>query len=285
MSVLVIAAAGAAVVLGLLAASPVARDGWRELAPGLELGRFAAPGADPERDGITVLRIDPDRWELDLHCASETDAVRGRSARRWCEELGLVAAVNAGMFETDRRRHVGYLRKGEHVNNGGVNDYLSAVAFAPRRDGLPRFRIFDLDEKPLTDVVREYASVAQNLRLIKRPGENRWSPQGRRWSEVALAEDGRGRALLIASRVAYCMHELNELLLSLPLDIVCAQHLEGGPEAQMYLRHGDLVFEMVGSYESGFHESEANTVARPIPNVIGVRPRPEGKAAGGAAGE
>ena len=54
------------------------------------------------------------------------------------------------------------------------------------------------------------------------------------------------------------MHDLNNILLSLPIDLVCAQHLEGGPEAQMYVKVGKTEIEKIGSYETTFNEDDVN---------------------------
>jgi hypothetical protein len=223
---------------------------------------------------VVVLRVDPSRWDLRLCCATEEVDGRRMTAEQWCEQLGLVAAINAGMFATDYRTHVGYLRSGTHVNSATVNQYRSVAAFDPVDAGTPAFRIYDLDDEGSSlDAINEaYDSVVQNLRLIKRPGSNRWEQQEKRWSEAALGEDEQGRALLIFCRSPYSMHDLNSALLELPLGLVAAQHLEGGPEAQLFVRTGDSRIELVGSYESGFSESNDNRAAWPIPNVIGVAP-------------
>lgn len=76
------------------------------------------------------------------------------------------------------------------------------------------------------------------------------------------------------SRTAHSMHMLNEALLELPLDIVCAQHLEGGPEAQLFVSVGDFNLEIVGGYETPFPQDHVLDVAWRLPNVIGIVPRP-----------
>ena len=248
--------------------------GWAEVAPGLELGRFpAGQGSGAAAEAVTVVRIDPARWDLQVHGSSARDRPGNLTVAGWCRELGLVAAVNAGMFDIDYRTHTGYLRCRDHVNNPNRNGYQSVSAFGPRRAGLPRFRIFALDETEFAAIDGDYDCVIQNLRLIKRPRENRWQQQPKKWSEVALGEDARGRALFIFCRRPFSMHDLNRILLDLPLDLVCAQHLEGGPEAQLYLQLGEREIELVGTFEAAFGEGEGNTFAWPVPNVIGVVPR------------
>jgi hypothetical protein len=77
--------------------------------------------------------------------------------------------------------------------------------------------------------------------------------------------------LFIFSRAPYTMRDFNILLLSLPLDIEGAMHLEGGPEASLSIHVAGLDLDLCGSYETGFVEDESNVVQWPIPNVLGVR--------------
>lgn len=244
---------------------------FTRLAEGIEMAEFPVPGRRISADTmLVVVRIDPTKYSFKLVGITNTKEREGLTTREWCEEYGLVGAVNAGMFHEDYRTHVGYMRAGDHVNSSKVNDYMSVAAFDPVRSGSPAFRIFDLENVSVGVIKEGYRSLVQNLRLIKRPGENRWSKQEKMWSEVALGEDEAGRMLWIFCRAPLTMYELNRLLLSLPIDLVCAQHLEGGPEAQLYLVAGETQLEMVGSFESGFHPSDENFRAWPVPIVIGI---------------
>ncbi len=244
---------------------------WRKLADGLDLGHFKV--AEPSVAGdstIVILRIDPAEWELKLVSASEMQEPYGMTAKEWCDKYHLIAAINAGMFQKDHRTHVGYMKSRNHVNCAHRAKYLSAAAFDPLRPGLPPFRIFDLDHDNLDSVAARYGSVSQNIRMINRNRDNRWSLQPKKWSEVALGEDDAGRVLFIFCRSPYPMHDFDRLLLSLPIGLVCAQHLEGGPEASLYLHWGDEELEFSGSYETVFTENDNNHTAWPIPNIIGV---------------
>ena len=267
-----------AVLLALLPALTAdTAPGWQTLAPGMDLKYLpvAAPDSSPAQP-IAVLRIDPDLWELEVVGASRTGESTGHTARQWCVRHKLTAAINAGMFATDQKTHLGYLRYREHVNSSHVNSYQSVAAFDPRDPKAhPRFRIFDLDAPAVTfaSIQKDYASVVQNLRLIKRPGLNQWSQQEKKWSEAALGEDTAGRILFIFSRAPFSMHDLNRELLAAGIGLVAAQHLEGGPEAQLYFHVGAIERELFGSYETSFIENDANAVPWPVPNVLALRPR------------
>jgi hypothetical protein len=263
-----------AIFFALAADAP---PGWQSLAPGMELKQFKARKPSIVGDSrIAVVRIDPSLWELEVAGISQTGESAGHTAREWCDKRKFAAAINAGMFAGDGKTHLGYQRFREHVNNGRANNYQSVAAFDPRDAKLARFRIFDLDASGATvqDILRDYASAVQNLRLVKRPGTNQWSQQGKQWSEAALGEDNAGRILFIYSRSPFSMHDLNQELLAGGIGLVAAQHLEGGPEAQLYLHVGGTEIEMFGSYETSFKENDDNTAPWPVPNVLGVRLRP-----------
>ena len=251
--------------------------GWKAVEQGMELRFLEAQKEGVQSNSpIAILRIDPALWDLEVLGTSRTGESSGHTARDWCQRHNLTAAINAGMFGTDQKTHVGYLQYREHVNNSHQNNYQSVAAFDPRDSAVAsRFRIFDLDAPGVAfqGILKDYASLVQNLRLVKRTGQNQWGQQERRWSEAALGEDRDGRILFIFSRVAFSMHDLNQELLASDIGLVAAQHLEGGPEAQLYLQAGQTKLEMFGSYETSFREDDNNAAAWPVPNILGVRPR------------
>jgi hypothetical protein len=147
--------------------------------------------------------------------------------------------------------------------------------FRPRSESAA-FRIVDLDVPGASfdSLLTQYDGIVQNLRLIKRPRENRWSPLPKTWSEAALGEDAHGRALLIFCATPLSMHDFNaKLLATKGLDLVCAQHLEGGRQAQLYVRVGDVERDLVGTSTDAFSSTDDPAAAWPIPNVLGVRRR------------
>ncbi len=156
---------------------------WQTIAPGMQIRRLQTSKQSILGDSkITVVRIDPARWELDLIGVVQTGEASGHSAREWAQKHKFVAVINAGMFDTDNKTHLGYLRIRDHVWNGKVNQYQSVLAFGPRQGKkVPPFRMFDLDatKGSLPAVLDNYTSAVQNLRLIKRPGMNQWPQQTR----------------------------------------------------------------------------------------------------------
>jgi Phosphodiester glycosidase len=253
---------------------------WQSLAPGVELGAFPASHSSTTADSrIMILRIDPKLWELTFVGVSQGKERVGMTAREWGRKHDLAAAINAGMFLKDDKTHAGYLQFREHVNNAKVNNYRSVAAFDAKSDAVPPFKIFDLDDAGISmqAILRDYSSAVQNLRLIKRPGQNRWAAQDRMWSEAALGEDRAGRILFIFSRSPFRVVDLIRDLLSLDIGLDCAQHLEGGPEAQLYVGVGGADLQWFGSYETSFQENDRTLRGWPVPNVLGIRPRGSAK--------
>jgi hypothetical protein len=251
-------------------------DPWRSLEKGLELGEFETGRATLLGDGrIVILRIDPAHWQFKILSAKAFNYKGGLTTEEWSKRHNLSAVINAGLFLPDRATHAGHMKVDGDTNLGRSNGYQSLAVFSPLDGKAPRFRIYDLDseKRNIKQLSQRYRYSVQNLRLIKRPGVNRWKPQQRRWSEAALGEDRKGRVLFIYSQTPFSMYELNKILLSLPIDLVTAQHLEGGREAQMHVRHGNFEKGFTSSIQHSFFEKELGISGWPIPNVIGVVPR------------
>lgn len=261
-------------VLALLVAScapPPPPSEWEALEPGLEYRSFAGCGATIDLEGwIHVVRADPGRFRLALLAASAMDDGRALAAPRWAREHDLALVTNAGMYHPDFERHVGLMVDLDHENNPvAVTDYKSVLAFNPIREGLPEFVMADLDETTLERLREDYHTLIQNLRMISHLGENVWEPSDRRASTVALGVDASGRLLFVFAPASCSVHELNERLLGLPIEVRRLQYLEGGPEASLFARtsRGRTV-GWSGAVPSG---EPAGDAFWPIPNVIGLQ--------------
>ena len=80
---------------------------------------------------------------------------------------------------------------------------------------------------------------------LQRPGA---SAQRRSSAWSMCSATGQGRDW----RTARVSGELNAMLLALPLGVVAAMHLEGGPEASLSIHAPGIDLDLAGSYETGF---------------------------------
>jgi hypothetical protein len=247
---------------------------WRLLEPGLDLGTFVAPIAPAAGDSvIRVLRIDPRRFELRLLNATAPDQGRSLTAREWCRRGGLVAAINASMYQDDLETSVSLMRTRTHTNNSRLSKDRAILAFDRLDGGVPEVQIIDRECQDFEALRERYGTLVQSIRMVSCHGENVWRPQPRHWSTAAIAVDRAGRVLFIHVRSRYSVHDLIDILLGLPLEIKSAMYVEGGSEAQLYLQSGDQELELVGSHAPGAEGETGTLSAHPLPNVVGIARR------------
>jgi len=242
---------------------------WQLIQPGTQFVSIAVKGPSDQSNRLYVVRIDPAHAKLTVALASETKTT-ARTAAEWCRASSLAVAINLGMFQNDGQANVGYLRHGSHVNNPRWNDYNSVLALNPSSPSDPRVLWLDHDQTNDVQQLARYEIVVQNLRLIAKDRRNVWAKSDRRWSEAAVAIDSQGRLLFLFTRAPYPMREFDDLLLKLPLAIVAAMHVEGGPEASLSIHAAGIDLDLAGSYETGFWPNDSNQKQWPIPNVLGV---------------
>jgi hypothetical protein len=257
------------------AAEEATTAGWQELESGLSMGTFAGPETGLAGDSmVRVLRIDPARFDLVLLSASAFADHASRTPRQWARDHGLVAVINASMFQSDFRTSVSLMRSRSHTNNPRLSKDNSILAFDPLGEGLPPVQIIDRTCQDFAGLGPRYGTVVQSIRMVSCHRRNVWQRREGKWSTAAIGTDGRGRVLFIHVRVPYGTHDLINVLLELPIDLQRAMYVEGGPQAQLYVESGALALELVGSPGIGFPLDDGLARPLPLPNVIGVRRKP-----------
>jgi hypothetical protein len=248
---------------------------WQALEPGLEVGRFTGPAGGAGDGYITVVRVDPVRFELKLLNASAPGEGGSRTAKGWARRAGAVAAINASMYQEDLRTSVSLMRARSHVNQRRVSKDRAVLAFDPLSPDAPALRIIDRDCEDLDAVGSGYGALVQSIRLVSCARKNVWAPSPRRTSAAVVGVDGAGRLLLIHARTAWQTSVLADALLALPIDLQRAMYVEGGAEAQLFVSAGGHELELVGAFE-GVPGLAQNSDAWPVPNVLAVirRARP-----------
>ena len=241
-------------------------SGFTALEPGLELGQYQGPPGAPGDGRIWVVRLNPALFELRLLNASAGDS-RPHTLRDWALGSGASAAINAGMFQTDGLTGLGLMRTRAHRNNPRLAQRLKSVlAFDPQAPGLAPVALLDAacgEVEPLP----AYGSLVQSIRMISCDRQNVWASEGRPASAAAIGIDGAGRPLLIHARSPFTVRALADALLALPIDLRRAMYVEGGPEAQLFLRGGGQELERRGAFE-GTAADERAGLAWELPNVI-----------------
>ena len=244
---------------------------WQKLSDGLELGFFQSPQPAETGDSmIRVLRIEPARYELRLLNASASENGRPLSAKDWCRQNGLVAAINASMYQDDLKASVSLMRTKSHINNPRLSKDMAILAFDRQSPDVPLVKIIDRQCEDFETWGKKYKTLIQSIRMISCQGKNVWAQQTQKWSTAAIAVDYLGRVLFIHVGSLYSTHDLINILRKLPLNIDRAMYVEGGPQAQLFINIGTHEHEFVGSYKIEIEENMNALFSRPIPNVVGI---------------
>lgn len=259
--------------LVLFATDPEQPPAWQELEKGLSYLSFTSPVSSSHGNGqIDVLRIDPRYFRFELLCAAEKHTWN-RTMPEWVSEFGLVAGVNAGMFKIDQTS-TGYMKNFDYVNNPVLAPAYQTVFACNALDSAQRdARLIDLSCERWEVQRHHYNTFSQCIRMMDCNGRNVWKMSEKKWSMVVLGEDHQGNLLFIFVRSPFRVAEYIDILKNLPLDLKSLMCLEGGPESSFCLNHPNLRLEKMGSYETGFFESDDNDRFWEIPNVIGIRRR------------
>ena len=249
--------------------------GWQQLADGLELGVFDSPQQAEIGDSkIRILRIDPGHYELKLLNASVSKKGRSLSAKQWCRQNGLVAAINASMYQEDFKTSVSYMRTRTHVNNPRLREKdMAILAFDRLGIGTPEVKIIDRQCEDFKIWKNKYGSLVQSIRMISCKGKNVWRQQPKKYSTGAIGIDKADRVLFIHVGSPYSTHDLINILQKLPLDVARAMYTEGGSQAQLYIKTGVHEYEFVGHSEIDLSNKANPLFSRPIPNAVGIYPR------------
>jgi uncharacterized protein YigE (DUF2233 family) len=248
--------------------------GWQQLDKGLELGIFSAPMAAAGGDSLVrVLRVDPKYYQLKLLNATGIQNGKPLTPKQWCQQDGLVAAINPSMYQTDYKTSVSLMRTKVHTNNPRLSKDMTILAFDRQVADVPRVKMIDRQCEDFQSWKQKYGTLVQSIRMISCTGKNVWKPQAHRWSTSAIGIDKQDKVLFIHVRALYSTYDLINILKKLPLNISRAMYTEGGPQAQLYINTGNQELELTGSYETRSNDANQGSISWPLPNVLGILKR------------
>jgi exopolysaccharide biosynthesis protein len=237
-------------ILGMVLSADVALSierPWKKVDEGLHIGEFVPPEVSKtENSRITIVKITPRLYSFKLLCASEHGKTK-MTMKQWCQKHNLIAAINAGVYQEDGIRNVGYMKNFGHINNPRLNKtYKAVLAFNPIESTLPEIQIIDLKYQEFEKLKDKYETLIQNIRMISPRQENVWRKQDKAWGQAVFGMDKSGNAILIFTESCYSGYEFANILLSLPISIYNAMYLEGGQEANIYFSRNGIEFEKIG---------------------------------------
>ncbi len=250
-------------------ASPPRPPGWRRVAPGLEFARWDAAATVRTGSGkVALLRVDPRRYAFRVLAAP-----RGRSgftAEQWRHQSGALAVFNAGQYTVDGA-YLGLLIQDGRARGHLIRRLEALFLAEPDEPSLPPARVLDLRYTAFDLKTNPYRQAAQSLMLLDRFGHIRVRRSPRVAHRTLVAEDTRGRILVLVTEGGHTLWELARFLARSPLHLREVMCMDGGPESQLDIRVGEFAYQQFGG-PSGSPEL-LPWPPPPLPAALGVFPR------------
>ena len=124
---------------------------WQSLAPGLDYRRIECLG-DPDDLDLHVVRVDPDRWRLDV-----ASIPGGSTVRQLANEKDAVFAINASFFDKSGNPLGVLVRDGEQIQR-------------PRTSGWQSIFFLDNDDRPQIVMPDRWSRVADDALMAIQAG-------------------------------------------------------------------------------------------------------------------
>lgn len=191
----------------------------------------------------------------------------------WAERLEAPIVLNAGQFD-EQRQYLGWLkRRGRWLSKTKKPGWMGLLVSKPSdpNDIAVCSRIVDLEQAP-EQIAQRYANVMQSMMLVDDGARIRVRQSGFAACRTVVAEDTKGRLLILVTEGAVTLYQLADWLPTSGLDIVRAMNLDGGIESQLSIRTPELNLTLYGQYgkENKLFEAHPGTVRYPLPTVISV---------------
>jgi hypothetical protein len=190
----------------------------------------------------------------------------------WASRLGAPVVFNAGQFD-EGFDYLGWLKRdGRWLSDRRKNIWKGLLVSGPIGDVFWG-RIVDLDHAD-ADIADHYQHVVQSMMLVDANSRLRVRDTDLSACRTVIAEDTRGRILIIVTEGATTLGDLARWLIASPLDVMRAMNLDGGIESQLALDTPELKLTLYGQYGTGATawNPGGGQVRYPLPAVVAVRP-------------
>lgn len=262
--------------LSLFALSLVRNAGgprWRTLHEGME---FTTLRGDPYcRTGsseIAVLRLDPASVRLRVHHYSREAGGVPLSIVEWQQRTRALAVFNAGQYYPDHSYMGLLVSDGVRISKRLHPEFKGALVASPV-DGAADARVLDLERDPLDPKAPGWREVAQSFMLFDQQGRVRIRKSDLVANRTVVAQDGKGRLLVITSEGGYTLWDFARLLQETPIGLSHAMSMDGGYEAELCISTPPFHYASFGPWKGAGDAPDAPGARVPLPAVIAVVPR------------
>lgn len=252
---------------------------WQRLEPGLELMRWWIPAYDSTTGGgycrmgapfVDVLRIDPNRYRFEVYYYTQLDTVP-LTIEEWQSRTGARAVFNAGQYYPDLS-YMGLLVSGKERFGKRLHPLWQGLFVAePDRNGLPKARIIDLKYSRFSPDSTPYTRIAQSFMLFDGTGKKRVKKSDWVANRTAVAEDDKGRIVVLVSEGGLTLWSFADLLQKSRLNLVKAMSMDGGYESALAVKTDKFSHLVFGQWETNdYGDISLPGIKMGLPAVIAV---------------
>jgi len=219
---------------------------WQTLQSGVEFAMIRGePYCRSGSSDIAVLRLDPARVRLRAHHYTLQPDGAPLPLKEWQRRTRALAVFNAGQYYPDLS-YMGILVCDGRVVSSRLHPRFRAALVASPVSGGPGARVLDLEQSRLDPERPGWRQVAQSFMLFDRGGATRVRKTSQVARRTVVAEDRHGHLLTITSEGGYTLWDFARLLQSSPLQLSHAMAMDGGHEAELYVKVGGFRYASLG---------------------------------------
>src|SRR5262245_4025932 len=151
------------------------RAAWKSLAPGLEIRRM--DGGSACRKGspiITVTRIQPEKWRIDLFHRSAQESQAGLDIDGWQRRTGAAVMINASQYYPDLVPMGLCVKQGVSLGTRMLKQWKGILVAEPEPRGRhPQADLLDLELDAFDPASTPYRMAVQSFMILDRNGAKR----------------------------------------------------------------------------------------------------------------
>ncbi|MBM4274034.1 MAG: phosphodiester glycosidase family protein [Deltaproteobacteria bacterium] len=243
---------------------------WQNLGKGLSFALMDVLRDDDVAGALAVVKIDPgaNAFRIFHHKPQKITA--------WQQEIQAQVVFNASFYGTDGKPVGLVVSDGKLV--GPLKNPQMRGMFVAEPKGvspdLPRATILDLVVSPIQPHKLPWTQGVQSFPLLlDSKGRIRVHPSDKAAHRTVIATDHSGNILVFNTHSgSLTLYDLARLLKNSELEVDAALNLDGGTEAQLYIKTKDFEFFSPPAWETQLG-SLIDRKAFELPTVVGVFPR------------
>jgi len=247
---------------------------WMALADGISFStvranRYCRKG-EPD---IAIVRVEPAAVKVQALHFRANRAEGPMTAPQWQRFTGSMVLFNGSQYYPDMRPMGWFVQDGKNLGTTLIEGWKGLLVAHPREEGLPPVAVIDMDDQSYSLQSLPYTVAVQSLMLFDARGRLRTRRSDWVANRTVVAEDRKGKILVICTEGGYTLWEMALLLQEGSMDIHHAMVMDGGFETQMAVRTEGFSYTIYGQWSVGnAGDWSLPGISRSLPSAISIDP-------------